>query len=727
MIASWKFVLPRALEAPVGRAALLCALALGVFCAALALLTRPSAPLLSAGTGMYAAEDSLRWTGSQADFPLAPHSGPTVVDLALQFSSWPGRDTAQVWLESDAGALGEYRVTPQRQHLTILLPPGASFLRLRSTLGQPPGDWRWLGVQVLSVAARPSGWPTRAIGLALLCALASLPLASVGAWAARRGYGLLVPLTLLALALRLVWLGDAPPLMHRDETVSLVDAWHLAHTAHDHLGHFLPIAAFEGFGDWISPLLTYLLLPWVALFGPQPLVARAVVAVFGALAVPALYGLGREFRLPGAAWGAALVAALSPWQIFLSRVAIPPALVPTMVALCLWAGLRLIIYGRRRDAFWLAVAAGPALYAYPTLKMAVPLLVLAAVALAAARHGPRALLGWFAPAALLALLWLPFALSTLFNPSSSARLQLVALHANSPGEWLALWWGNYRVYFQPDTYYGSGGLRKIVQGVQRHGLALAAEGVAVIGLLGLLLPAPEPRPAPAVPRHVWLFVLLALLIAPLPASLTNGNPHAFRASALTPVYAALVGLGLAGWWRALGRLPAPAPLWARVIGAATLCIVLAGQAGAWFGALRTEHRAEAESTWFYADNELAAMQGVIALAPNYEQVWFDTRTIGRPYIFLLAADPMPTAEAAAAIRVQRDPPQINNVTEIGRYHFGDFVHMGVPEALPAIVALPTSHGLPGYLAQEWQHDGRRWLVVRGMPTALAAPPDDSTP
>ncbi|KPV50637.1 hypothetical protein SE17_25760, partial [Kouleothrix aurantiaca] len=150
-------MVPRALEAPVGRAALLCLLAAGVFCAALALLTRPAAPLLSAGTGMYAAEDALRWTGSQADFPLAPHSGPTVVDLALQFSSWPGRDAAQGWLESDAGTLGEYRVTPQRQHLTILLPPGASFLRLRSTLGQPPGDWRWLGVQVLSIAARPSG------------------------------------------------------------------------------------------------------------------------------------------------------------------------------------------------------------------------------------------------------------------------------------------------------------------------------------------------------------------------------------------------------------------------------------------------------------------------------------------------------------------------------------------------------------------------------------------
>ena len=212
------------------------------------------------------------------------------------------------------------------------------------------------------------------------------------AWAIARGHGLVVGLTLLGLALRLLWIADSPPLLHRDEAVSLVDAWQLARTGHDHLGHLLPLAAFEAYGDWISPLLTYLLLPWIALVGPQPLVARLVVAIFGALAVPCVYGLVRELRLPAAAPWAALVAALSPWQIFLSRVSIPPALVATCWTLCIWAGIRFVRAGRRRDAIWLAIAAGIGLYSYPPMKLAVPLLLALAWrwrsgGMAGARHG----------------------------------------------------------------------------------------------------------------------------------------------------------------------------------------------------------------------------------------------------------------------------------------------------------------------------------------------------
>ena len=298
------------------------------------------------------------------------------------------------------------------------------------------------------------------------------------AWAIARGYGLIVGLTLLGLALRLLWIADSPPLLHRDEAVSLVDAWQLARTGRDHLGHLLPLAAFEAYGDWISPLLTYLLLPWIALVGPQPLAARLVVAIFGALAVPCVYGLVRELRLPAAAPWAALVAALSPWQIFLSRVSIPPALVATCWTLCIWAAIRFVRAGRRRDAIWLAIAAGIGLYSYPPMKLAVPLLLALALALALWRHGWRDGWRWWPAALALALLWSPFAASTLLNPDSGARLQLIGIKAASPGEWLAIWWSNYTVYFQPNLYYLAGGIRKIAQGMPDHGMALGCRSAA---------------------------------------------------------------------------------------------------------------------------------------------------------------------------------------------------------------------------------------------------------
>jgi 4-amino-4-deoxy-L-arabinose transferase-like glycosyltransferase len=308
------------------------------------------------------------------------------------------------------------------------------------------------------------------------------------------------------------------------------------------------------------------------------LVARLVVAIFGALAVPCVYGLVRELRLPAAAPAAALVAALSPWQIFLSRVSIPPALVATCWTLCLWAAIRFVRAGRRRDAIWLAIAAGIGLYAYPSMKLAVPLLLAVALALALWRHGWRAGWRWWPAALALGLLWSPFAASTLLNPDSGARLQLIEIKATSPGEWLATWWSNYTVYFQPNLYYLAGGIRKIAQGMPDHGVALGAEMPLLLGLLGLPVLALTPKPAddrslagagstPAlVPLQIWLLIAGALLIAPLPASLTLGHPHAFRASMLAPVYAVLVGIGAAVEWQLLGRLPARAGALVRVAG-----------------------------------------------------------------------------------------------------------------------------------------------------------------
>ena len=531
------------------------------------------------------------------------------------------------------------------------------------------------------------------------------------------------------MALRLLWIADTPPLLHRDEAVSLVDAWQLARTGHDHLGHLLPIAAFEAYGDWIAPLLTYLLLPWVALFGPQPLVARLVVAVFGALAVPCIYGLVRELRLPAAAPWAALVAALSPWQIFLSRVSIPPALVATCWTLCIWAGIRFVRSGGRRAAIWLALAVGIGLYSYPSMKLAVPLLLALAVVLAIWRHGWRAIWRCWPAALTLGVLWSPFVVSTLFNPDSGARLQLIEIKANSAGEWLAAWWDNYTVYFQPNLYYLDGGIRKIAQGMPDPGVALAAEVPLLLGLLGLPLvlfgrkqTGDHSTPA-RVPLQIWLLLAGTLLIAPLPASLTAGQPNAFRASMVAAVYAILIGIGAAVEWQLLGRLGARAGAWARAACTLALVAALAWQSASWFIDLRDSYPSQATGTWFFADSELETMQRVVGAAPGFDEVWFDIGSVGRPYIFLLLAQPMPPTQSQALLVVERNPPQINNVTSIGKYHFVDFDPRGIPLDLPVLEALPTSDGGPGYLLQEWRTDNRRILIVRSMTTHVREEPD----
>jgi len=729
----------------------------GLWLAAFVALTYDPRPLIDRTQGLYAPDSptaGFRWTTSRALIPIVPHSGPTRMSLLLGTVLWRGRANQPIQVSTDVGQLGIFTVAPQPRRYQLLLPPMATSLRLTTPIARPPGgEWRWLGVQIFQASATPSGLPLRTGSLALLLTLASLPALALGRWLVRRGYGTLLALTLLGLVLRLLWLTDAPPGLHRDEAVSLVDAWNLLQTGHDHLGHFLPIAAFEAYGDWLSPLLTYLEVPLVALLGPQPLAARLATALTGALAVPAVFGMASELRLPrSAAIGAALVTALSPWQIYLSRVAISPALVPTCWALCLLTAVPFVRDGRRRDAAALALTAGVALYAYPTMKLAVPLLLAIAVALALWRHGRLAVAAWWQPALLLALLWLPFVASTLLNPLSSARFQQIGLTADSPAAWLAKWWHEYQVYLQPDFYYRIGDTRKVIRGVPGHGAELPAEaplllvGLAALALListgaptenrstkaredarrdsedsstirllrmlrGFRILDPRWRLSP-LPASIWWLILGALLIAPLPASLTEHNPNTFRAATIPSLYALLVGMGIAALWRLAARLPARGPRIARLAGAGALVATLAWQNGAWYADLVRRHPAMVAGPFFFADGELETMQRTVELAPGYDEIWLDTATIGRPYIYLLAAQPMSPAEAQAQIVVERPPLPPNEISQIGPYHFADLRKL--PANLPARELVLDRFARSGFVIQQLRRDNRRILVVRGV-------------
>jgi len=160
------------------------------------------------------------------------------------------------------------------------------------------------------------------------------------------------------------------------------------------------------------------------------------------------------------------------------------------------------------------------------------------------------------------------------------------------------------------------------------------------------------------------------------------------------------------------------------MGPAVCAGALAWQSVSWFTSLREDYPSLATGTWFFADSELETMQRVVAYAPGFDEVWFDVGTVGRPYIFLLLAQPMPPAESQALLVVERNPPQINNVTSIGQYRFVDFDPRGIPLDLPVLEALPTSGGGPGYLLQEWRPDNRRILIVRSMTTHVREDTDN---
>jgi hypothetical protein len=331
---------------------------------------------------------------------------------------------------------------------------------------------------------------------------------------------------------------------------------------------------------------------------------------------------------------------------------------------------------------------------------------------------------WWPAAFLLALLWLPFGLLTLFNEESGMRASSKLLRAESPGAWLAQWADAYSAYFRPAFYYWAGDPSN---GLPGRGVQLLAEAPFVLVGIGALIALCLPRAwrlglgawrvsAPQSPSSKlqspaeWRLIALALLLAPLPASLMVPNPHLTRALIVAPMYALLVGLGVAALWQAAERIRRTERRQiVRWAGAAALGFALVWQGGSAFQDYI--RRFPAVVLYKYQDGMLETMQTAVGYAQHYDEVWIDDR-MPFPYIYVLAAQPMPPAQAQALIEVNRGGDSFNMVTGIGTYRFTDLKPL--PQNLPTLAAITNRLGGPGFLVQEWRQDGKRILIVQRM-------------
>lgn len=704
----------------------------------LVLAQRPAIALENS-YGLYAPEGSpraYRWSTNKVSFSVHDGSDPSAADLTIAAPRWSERAEQRITLGTEQTSLATLAVAETMRRYHLLVPQGTSTLLLETGVDRPAqGDRRWLGVQLYEATGTVRGLPLHAIRQATTIAgIVAMCVVAIAA-GARRGYGVVVALTVLALLARSLRLQIAPPGWSQDEVVSLVDAWHLSRTARDHLGNAPPLGAQEALGDYISPMLTYLELPLALIWGPQPWVGRLVTAIIGALAVPLGFMIARRLKLPQiAAASVGLVIALSPWQVFLTRFALPPALVPTTWLLAVWAALRFVQHGQQRDAMWLAVVAGMTVYAYPTMKMAVPLLVAAATLLALRRFGFRAARNWLVPALIVIALWLPFAATNLLIPASNTRLRQTALRADGPVEFAQVWWANYRAYFSPDLFYATGD-NDPIHNVPDHGLQLAAEApLLLIGLgalfwyclaplvtssgaatkqtqaLGLIASSQRAAARKPLPYQWWLLGA-ALLIAPLPASFTNINPHAWRAALLAPMYALCVGLGVAVVINAMQRIASRGSRFFVQSGCALVfAAILMWQFSQWFVPYLTTYPPSV--AWVNQDGLREALARAVRYAPQYDEVLISNEGITEPYIYVLAAQPMPPSEAQAAIEVTRRPPRLNDVTAIGKYRFGSVA--AIPDDAPVVEAVADRFGGPAFVLQAWRTENRAVLVVRRM-------------
>lgn len=135
---------------------------------------------------------------------------------------------------------------------------------------------------------------------------------------------LILLIIIIAFALRLIALGDIPPHPSLDEVSIGYNAYSLLKTGADEFGYHLPIL-LRAYDDYRPAHYTYLVIPFVKIFGFNVFAVRLPSVLLSLATVAAVYFLSLEFfkkfqRKKEIALLAMFFIAVSPWHVYISRL-----------------------------------------------------------------------------------------------------------------------------------------------------------------------------------------------------------------------------------------------------------------------------------------------------------------------------------------------------------------------------------------------------------------------
>lgn len=378
----------------------------------------------------------------------------------------------------------------------------------------------------------------------------------------RRRWLLLLFIVVLGAGLRLFMLSKLPPSLNWDEVSHGYNAYSILKTGKDEWGVRFPLANFRAYGDYPLPLNLYLTIPFIAVLGLGEFAIRFPHAILGILTIIATYFLVNGLtKKKSIALLSALLIAIDPWTVFTSRFVLQSNLAIFFLTL---SGA--FFFNRQKSRWFLPlsiISSGLTLYSYNTTRIFTPLVFLVAFVIYRKEiwSSFKRYKALFFGCLFIFILFfgpIPFILS---NPEARARSGVVfildqgainkineqrtqskfpsfvsKLIYNKPVYFVENFVVNYFDYFTPQFLFLKGGTQYQFS-VPNHGLSYSINlPFFYIGLIVLVLKARKDKN--------YQLILAWLLLAPIPAAITQEKFAVLRSSVLIPLPEILSTLGL---------------------------------------------------------------------------------------------------------------------------------------------------------------------------------------
>ncbi len=474
---------------------------------------------------------------------------------------------------------------------------------------------------------------------------------------------ILLAITASGFYLRLTKLTQIPAGFNWDEAAIGYNAYALLQTGQDEFGRSWPLF-IESFGDFKTGLYSILIVPIIRELGLSIFSVRILNVFIGTSAILAAYFMALAWTSNRrAALAAAALMAFSPLTIHLSRFTLEwYAALP----LLLW-GMGLLV----REKNWAknlpltASILGFSLYWYHSLRLFLPLLLLAYAVIYRKwllAHKKQVVIGLAA-----CLLTIAPLLVELSRSQIMARPQAVSIFAGESQQQrqteltyrsTVLGWPLRQSFANPIVFYSQEVLERYLAHFSAdflffgedatprisiyplHKLPLVSLPFLLIGI-GILLWRRKPSD---------LLLLAWILLAPLPASLSQDAPHGLRSLPLLPALQLCTVIGLAASYR-FARVQLQNKNWQLYSLVAIVAL---------YGALEFNRQmlyyfafyGEETAHFWQADHDqlvtkIQAYQGL------YEQIVLTTH-YGQPHIFLAFFTPLDPLDYQAAMRAGTD-------------------------------------------------------------------------
>ncbi|HUC95016.1 MAG TPA: glycosyltransferase family 39 protein [Candidatus Saccharimonadales bacterium] len=178
--------------------------------------------------------------------------------------------------------------------------------------------------------------------------------------------------------LRFYKITQNPPSLNGDELSFGYAAYSILKTGKDEYGVRLPLV-FKSVGDYKNPVLGYLLILPVKIFGLTDFAVRFPNALVGTFSIPIFFLFLLDiFKKKKIAYIGSLFLAINPLDVYFSRVAYESLIAGLFIIFAIWAFMKLLD-GKKLWAFVSAFFFTLTMYTAPAPRLFVPVFVFAAL------------------------------------------------------------------------------------------------------------------------------------------------------------------------------------------------------------------------------------------------------------------------------------------------------------------------------------------------------------